>query len=82
MKLLMFLQILHVFSYTPICIHCKHYKDVFDSKYGKCKLFPILTDDKYFLVNGIRKKEQDYNYCATARTQSMCGKEAKYFESK
>ena len=70
-------------KYVKLCVHCKHYKkDNFDSKFGKCTLFPILSEDKYFLVNGVRTKTEDYQYCATARVaQDMCGKEAKHFET-
>ena len=51
--------------------------------YGKCTMFP--TNDKQkdaeinFLVTGKQKNvEQDYRYCATARSfEDMCGEKGK-----
>ena len=83
MKFLVFF-IVPVFSYVPFCIHCKHFKrDSIDNKYGKCSLFPRLTEDDYYLVDGLHTKETDYHYCATARvSDKMCKKEGIYFEKK
>ena len=68
-----------------ICTNCEffHQKLLQPSKFGKCTKFPIPNEDPYFLVNGIRTVEQDYNYCSTAREfDHLCGKDAIYFKKK
>jgi len=69
----------------PLCIYCKHYKKHFlqDTKFGKCALFPIVTNDDSYLVNGVKSREVVNYYCSTARgSDRMCGEEGKYFERK
>ena len=65
------------------CVNCKFYKgDYFNSKYGKCKMFP--TDDArfYSLVTG-KQNTENYYYCRTTRQiETMCGPEGKHFEKK
>lgn len=69
----------------PLCIHCKHYRNILltNSKFGTCALFPIVTNDDYYFVNGVKSKKVVNYYCAVARgSDRMCGEEGKYFERK
>jgi len=66
------------------CIHCKHFtKPLFTrNEFGKCLMFPnIIQPDNYYVTGKIKKNNQDYYYCSTARSQSnMCGNEGKFYE--
>lgn len=82
--------ILSSFSATHIkpklCVECKFFqKNWFtNNKFGKCYLFPIVENDDYFLVNGIKNvKPSDYHYCSVSRLyDEMCGKDGKLYEKK
>lgn len=71
---------------TPFCVNCKFFKKDFftNSKFGKCTKFPEQFEIDYTLVNGISvNKKQEYYYCATARkSDSMCGKEGKFYHKR
>ncbi len=71
--------------HAPICVNCKFFKNNFytESKFGKCTKFPQNAPD-YTLIDGISvKTKQEYYYCATARnSESMCGKEGKFYQDK
>ncbi len=64
---------------TP-CITCKHFINVGNTQYSRCKMFPVL-DMKDSLVNEYSHYAlNNYYYCSTARTfSSMCGN-GKYYE--
>jgi len=90
--------ILPIFSLTEItpnlCVNCKFFrhgsqsgKIVSDNKYGKCALYPVVTNTQKtvdFLVTGVKDIEiTDYIYCTTARKFShMCGTEGRLYENK
>lgn len=87
--LILFFNILSAFSFSTkpnICIDCKFFRKEFlsDNKFGKCLLFPLVEDNKYFLVDGIKNKDPtNYHFCSTARKiQDMCGDQGKFFEKK
>ena len=65
-----------------LCINCKFFKSDSIKKYGKCELFPIIIENKYYLVDGKIDQINDYEYCSVARKyQDMCGKEGKLYEN-
>jgi hypothetical protein len=46
-------------------------------------MFPIVENDEYFLVDGVKRKKNDYNYCSISRLyDEMCGKDGKLYEKK
>lgn len=65
----------------PPCITCRHFINVGNLQYGRCKMFPVI-DMKEDLVKGYSNYElNDYYYSSTARTfKSMCGQNGKYYE--
>lgn len=67
------------------CKDCKFFKKDFftETKYGHCSHFPFQETDNY-LVDGFKDESPtSYYFCSTARSSdSMCGKEGKYYESK
>jgi len=66
-----------------LCTQCKFYRKGFwnDKKFGKCSLFPKEDYLGYSFVDGSIDYDNDYQYCATARTsESMCGKSGTLFE--
>jgi len=67
-------------SLEPPCITCKHFINVGNIQYGRCKMFPVI-DMKDDLVNGYSNYAlNDYYYSSTARTfGSMCGN-GKHYE--
>jgi len=69
-----------------LCVNCKFYKKEFldATQFGKCFKLPVEPVNDYFLVNGqSKKKRMDYHYCSVARKiDSLCGPEAKHFQSK
>ena len=68
-----------------LCINCKYFiTDNNTDKYGKCTLFPIEQEKRYFLVNGdIVENKNEYQYCAIAREmENKCGKEGKMYKKK
>jgi hypothetical protein len=72
---------------TPkYCVNCKHFKSqfLFNTEFGKCKLFPIIKKDENFLVTGKVKKEgPDYQYCSVVRVyEDKCGEEGKLYKNK
>lgn len=85
--LIIFYSILSAFLADPIkpklCINCKFFKNNFilGSELGKCSLFPIIENNDYFLVNGMKKF--DYKYCSTLReNDNYCGKDGKLYKEK
>jgi hypothetical protein len=67
------------------CINCKFFIDDNDTgKFGKCSLFPRISKDNYFLVNGvINLKSNDFIYCSVAREyENMCGINGKMHKRK
>jgi hypothetical protein len=65
------------------CFNCKYFiLDTDNDKFSKCALFPIIKNDKYYLVNGINiDKKNDHNFCSNVRNiENMCGKDGKKFE--
>ena len=68
-----------------LCINCKYFiTDNNTGKYGRCILFPIEQEKRYFLVNGdIVENKNDYQFCAIAREmENKCGKEGKMYKKK
>jgi hypothetical protein len=63
------------------CITCKHFINVKNIQYSRCKMFPVLNM-KDELVNGYSHYAlNDYYYSSTARTfGSMCGENGKHYE--
>ena len=58
------------------CFNCRHFiTDYNDDRFAKCSLYPIITEDKSYLVTGIdRENNIDYNFCINARnSEKMCG---------
>lgn len=92
MKWILLLMLLtEIFSSTPIkpkfCCDCKFFKPNYfiGNKYGKCSLFQKDQehDNRYYLVDGIKKINIDYSFCSTARSQTnMCGPEATLYVKK
>ncbi len=80
------LMVAPAFSFKiPLCIHCKHYRKTLftDTKFGQFALFPIVTNDDSYFVNGVKSKKVVNYYCSTVRgSDLMCGEEGKYFERK
>ena len=70
-----------VAALEPSCITCRHFINVANIQYSRCKMFPVI-DMKDDLVNGYSHYAlNDYYYSSTARTfGSMCGKNGKYYE--
>jgi len=89
-SLILCCAILSTVSAAPIkaklCLHCKHFKKNFfqRDKFGKCNMFPIVENDEYFLVDGIKNTTTvDYHYCSVSRLyDEMCGKDGIYYEQK
>lgn len=86
-SLIIFGAILSTCSATPVklCIDCKHFKSSFfiGNEFCKCTMFPIVENDEYFLVDGVKRKKNDYNYCSISRLyDEMCGKDGKLYEKK
>jgi hypothetical protein len=81
-----FLTSLYSITIQPkFCIDCKFFtKDFISSnKFGKCSLHPVDKNNKYFLVDGTKEKNNNLYHCSTARNyEDMCGKEGKYFVKK
>lgn len=72
-------------SKPKLCINCKHFiADNNSGEFGKCALFPTITNKVKFLVNGINDKQsRNYYYCSTSRSSNnMCGEEGKYYKKK
>jgi hypothetical protein len=67
---------------AKLCINCKYFiPDNYNSKFGRCSLFPKKENKINFLVNGI--DDEEYYLCCIARdTNNMCGKEGKYYKKK
>jgi hypothetical protein len=68
-----------------LCINCKFYKKDFfsSSEFGKCILFPMEEENKYYYVNGKEIKNKNYYYCSIVRNfENKCGKEGLLFEKK
>jgi len=67
------------------CKNCKFFKKDFftETKYGHCSRFPFQQTNAY-LVDGYKDESpMNYYFCSTARSSdSMCGPEGKYYESK
>ena len=80
MNLIKLLFLVSAAALEPLCITCKHFINVRNTRYSRCKMFPVLNmkDDQvneysHYALN-------DYYYCSTARTfASMCGN-GKYYE--
>ena len=69
------------------CVNCIHFRaNLFDSKFGKCSLFPIIenVDNEDYLVNGnVKKPIIDYNYCSVLRSyDDMCGENGNMYKEK
>ena len=64
-----------------LCITCKHFINVGNNRYAKCKKFPIIVDRIEDIVSGYSNQYTDYNYCSTARTFGfMCAENGKYYD--
>ena len=88
-SLFIYCAILSTFSATQIkpklCVDCKFFKSSFlnNNKLGKCYMFPIAEKEEFFLVDGIKRANNDYNYCSISRLyDEMCGKDGKLYEKK
>ena len=81
MHLINYLLLTSVAALDHPCITCKHFINVGNLQYGRCKMFPVI-DMKDDLVNGYSHYAlNDYYYSSTARTfGSMCGKQGKHYE--
>jgi hypothetical protein len=79
MNLINLLLLVSAAALEPPCITCKHFINVGNTHYSRCKMFPVLY--KKDEVNDYGHYAQnDYYYCSTARTfASMCGN-GKYYE--
>jgi hypothetical protein len=71
-------------AWTPVlCVNCKFFrKDLFtEPRFGKCAKFPERRPESA-LVDGV-SETKIYKYCITARdSDSMCGKEGKFYEDR
>ena len=65
------------------CVNCAFYIEDKDknSKYGKCRMNPVIRDLKYYLVTGVPdENDTEYQFCTIARSRDhMCGKDGKQY---
>lgn len=89
--ILLFMLFTEILSSNPIkpklCRDCKFFTKGFltSTKFGKCSLSPKDDEDnKYFLVDGINRNNEQLYFCSTARQdfKNMCGPEGKFYEKK
>ena len=87
MRLLALFVCVSAYEHRP-CITCKHFIEAANPFYGKCRMFPVVSnmDDRSYgymdeRIYGYSIPHADYNYCSTARTfPFMCAENGKHHE--
>jgi hypothetical protein len=79
--LILFFASVSSFLQPKFCTNCKHFiPDMFVYEFGTCSKFPV---NKIIYTKSGPKiyEEVTYEYCSDARfIESMCGKNAKFYE--